>query len=179
MLCISGLPWWLSGKESTSPLQETRVWSPVWKDPTCREATEPVHRNYWTCALEPRNRNYWAWAPGGSAPQQEKPPRREACTLQGGHTPHSPQLEGSPRSSGVPAQPKLNATIFMTHPRCSLQALLQAHSTHFDLLYIHCHSFWDIFQFPLWMLCWTVDCLKGVVSFRSTAPLQVFYNIGF
>ena len=28
------------------PMQETRVRALVWKDPTCRGATKPVHHNY-------------------------------------------------------------------------------------------------------------------------------------
>ena len=35
------------------PVQGTRVWSLVRKDPTCRGATKPEHHNYWACALEP------------------------------------------------------------------------------------------------------------------------------
>ena len=35
------------------PMQGTWVRSLVQEDPTCRGATEPVHHNYWACALEP------------------------------------------------------------------------------------------------------------------------------
>jgi len=40
------------------PMQETRVKSPIWEDPTCCRATKPVHPSYWACALEPGNQNY-------------------------------------------------------------------------------------------------------------------------
>ena len=42
------------------PMQETWVRSLVQKDSTCCGAAEPVHQNYWACALEPRNHSYWA-----------------------------------------------------------------------------------------------------------------------
>ena len=72
------------------PKQETRVWSLVWEDPTCHEATKRVHPSYWACGPEPRNHNYWALAPqrlkpahpGAHAQPREKPPTWEAHTLQ-------------------------------------------------------------------------------------------------
>ena len=79
------------------PMQGTRVQSLVREDPTCRRATKPVSHNYWACALEPSSHNYWAHepqslslcatttaahAPRPCAPQQEKPPQWEACSLQ-------------------------------------------------------------------------------------------------
>ena len=39
------------------------VWSLVWEDPTCHEATKPMHHNYWACALELMSHNYWARVP--------------------------------------------------------------------------------------------------------------------
>ena len=43
------------------PMQGTRVQSLVREDPTCHSgATEPVHHNYWACALEPASHNYWS-----------------------------------------------------------------------------------------------------------------------
>ena len=53
----NGLPWWLSGKESTCHWQETRVPSLVLKDPTCHAAIKPVYHIYWACALGPRSHN--------------------------------------------------------------------------------------------------------------------------
>ena len=44
------------------PMQETRVQSLIWEDPTCRGATKPVHR---TAAQEPR----------AGASQPEQPPQ--------------------------------------------------------------------------------------------------------
>ena len=79
------------------PMQGTRVWALVQEDPTCFEATKPVHHNYWACALEPMSHNYWACepqllspratttealVPRARAPQQEKSPQWEACTPQ-------------------------------------------------------------------------------------------------
>ena len=64
------------------PTQGTRVPSLVWEDPTCRGATKPMCHNYWACALEPASHNYSTCAPRAHAPQQEKPPQWEACTLQ-------------------------------------------------------------------------------------------------
>ena len=45
------------------PMQGTQVPTLVWEDPTCREATKPVHHNYWACALEPVSHNCWAHVP--------------------------------------------------------------------------------------------------------------------
>ena len=47
-----GFPWWLN-----LPMQETWVWSLIQEDSTCLRATEPVHHNYWACALEPESCN--------------------------------------------------------------------------------------------------------------------------
>ena len=74
-------------------------------------APKPVHHNYWACALELGSTNYWAHAlqavkparPRVHAPQQEKPPQREACASQPESSPHSLQLEKSPHSSEDPA----------------------------------------------------------------------------
>ena len=53
-----GLPWWLSGKESTCTMQETQVWSPFWEDLTCCGATKPGNCNHWSSrVLEPVLRN--------------------------------------------------------------------------------------------------------------------------
>ena len=53
----SGLPSWLRGRVLL-PMEETRVLSLVWKDPTgCGEA-EPMRLRYWACALEPLSCNY-------------------------------------------------------------------------------------------------------------------------
>ena len=71
-------------------MQGTQVQALLREDPTCCGATEPVHHNYWACALEPVSHKYWsphattteARAPRACALQQEKPPQREAYTLQ-------------------------------------------------------------------------------------------------
>ena len=49
----------------------------IQEDPTCRRATELVHRNYSASALEPRNLNSWV-----HALQVLKAKRSRACTLQ-------------------------------------------------------------------------------------------------
>ena len=48
------------------PMQGTRVWALVWKDPTCRGATGSMSHNYWACTS------------GAPAPQQERPQQWEA-----------------------------------------------------------------------------------------------------
>lgn len=40
-----GLPWWLSGKESSCQCRVHRF-ALIWEDPTSRRATKPVHYNY-------------------------------------------------------------------------------------------------------------------------------------
>ena len=71
----SGLPWWLSGKESAYRCRRHGL------DSWSQKSHMPVHPNYWACALEPRSCNYWAHTPqllkpvhpGAHAPQHEKP----------------------------------------------------------------------------------------------------------
>ena len=92
------------------PMQGTRVWALVRKDPTCCGTTKPMCHNYWACTLEPMSHNYWslcalgpvccnywarvlqllspcaatteAHAPRACALQQEKPPQWDAHALQ-------------------------------------------------------------------------------------------------
>ena len=71
------------------PMQETWVRALVREDPTCRKAAGPAHHNYQACALEsrepqllsPRATTTEAHTPRARAPQQEKPPQREAGAL--------------------------------------------------------------------------------------------------
>ena len=44
------------------PIQGTLVQALLWEDPTCHGATNPMHHNYWACALDPMSHNYWARA---------------------------------------------------------------------------------------------------------------------
>ena len=44
-----GLPWWLSGWESTSQCREQGL---VWADPTCGRASEPARCSPWPCELK-------------------------------------------------------------------------------------------------------------------------------
>ena len=73
------LPWWLSGKKKKNLPANAGDWGCILiqEDPTCRRATELVHRNYSASALEPRNLNSWV-----HAPQLLKPKRSRACALQ-------------------------------------------------------------------------------------------------
>ena len=48
------------------PVQGTWVWSLVWEDPTCNEASKFAHHNSWACALEPKSCKYLS-------PQASKP----------------------------------------------------------------------------------------------------------
>ena len=95
---MQGLPWCLSGKESTPPIQETQVRTLIWEDPTCWGTTEPVSHNYWACepapepgstATEPVSLLQSLGAqllkparPRVSAQQQERPPQWEALEPQ-------------------------------------------------------------------------------------------------
>ena len=45
------------------PMQGARVWAGAREDLTCRRATNPMHHNYWACALELTCHNYWARMP--------------------------------------------------------------------------------------------------------------------
>ena len=88
------------------PVQETWVQSLVQEDPVCHEAAEPVGHDFWACAVEPASCACWARVPlllkpahpGACAPQQEKPPQWEACSL---------QLEKNLCNSEDPAQPEI------------------------------------------------------------------------
>ena len=77
-------------------MQETQVQTLIWEDLTCRRATEPMHHNYWACALEPREPQLpKPECPRAHAQQKEKPPQWEAHTPQLKSSPHFLQLEKS------------------------------------------------------------------------------------
>ena len=59
---LHGLPWWLSGKESTCKCRRNGFdpWSLIQENPTCLRATKPMHHNYWAYALEPKSCKYWS-----------------------------------------------------------------------------------------------------------------------
>ena len=84
-------------------MQETRVWSLIWEDPTFLRATGPMY-NYWACALKPRSLNYGSLSPRVHALQQEKPLQREVHLPQLESIPCLPQLEKSSNNED-PAQP--------------------------------------------------------------------------
>ena len=61
---------------------------------------EPVHHNYWACALEPASHNYWACVPQLLKPVRFEPMlhnkrshRNEKPTHRNEEYPHLPQLE--------------------------------------------------------------------------------------
>ena len=100
-------------------MQETKVWSLAWEDPTCDGVTKPVFHNYWASIVEPTLQ-----LPSPLL-QLLKPVRPRACTLQQektvqceAHAPHSsaPQslaLEKRTCSNEEPAQPRNNNFIFL------------------------------------------------------------------
>ena len=101
--CLPGLPWWLSGKESACQFRRHgfNPWSgknPLATDPTCVMC---VPQLLGLCSRT------WPLCPKACAPQQEKPPQWEACTLQLESSPCSPQLKKSLHSKKDPAQPKI------------------------------------------------------------------------
>ena len=77
------LPWWSRGwKSACQSPGHTLVKFLVWEDSTYCRVSEPMHHSYWSLhTLQPH------------ALQQEKPPQREAHTLQVKSNPHSPKLE--------------------------------------------------------------------------------------
>ena len=94
------------------PMEDTRVWSLTWEDPTCGENMLVCH-NYWACALEPGSCTYWARVPQLLRPacpqlQQEKSLQWEACVPELESSLHSPEPKKSPWSNVDPAQPKIN-----------------------------------------------------------------------
>ena len=96
------------------PMQEIRVQSLVWEDPTWHRATRPTCHNYGAHVLEPRSCNYWA-----QVPQLLKPasphifaPQQEACTPQLKNSSCSLQLEKNLHSNEDPAPPKYKINNF-------------------------------------------------------------------
>ena len=87
-------------------MKTTQVWSVIQEDPTCPRATKPWCHNYCGCAREPGATTAEpACCSYGSLralepvrhrkekPAREKPPQREACTLQPESSPGSLHLE--------------------------------------------------------------------------------------
>ena len=91
-------------------MQETRVQSLVWEDPTCHGATESARHNYrlHAGAQEPRRPLQKPTCPRARARQQEKPPQWGALHTARKSGPHSSQLEKSLSINEVPAQPKMD-----------------------------------------------------------------------
>ena len=105
-----GLPWRLSGKESTCQCRHT-VSIPCLEDPTCHRASKPMHHNCWACALESEpwnSRSLWALEPRSAT--------REAIRMRSLRPAHThpltplrpPQLEKSPYSNKDQVQPEGN-----------------------------------------------------------------------
>ena len=98
------------------PMQGTQVRFLVWEDPTWHRVTKPKGHSFWVCSLELLCHNSWACVlqvlksarPGARAPQQEKPPQREARTPQLESSPCSPQLEKARAQQRRPSTAKIN-----------------------------------------------------------------------
>ena len=96
-------------------MQETQVRSLVPEDPTRHRAAEPVHHNYWACALEPATTeptccNYWSLHTLEPMLHSKKLPQWETHTRQlesSLHLLHLLQLNKSLCSNKDPAQAKL------------------------------------------------------------------------
>ena len=88
-----------------------------------RGATNPVHHNYWACALEPASHNYWAHVPQLLSPRATTTEARmlRACALQQREatamrsprtttksSPRSPQLEKAQAQQRRPNAAKNN-----------------------------------------------------------------------
>ena len=88
------------------PVQETRIWSLTWADPTCCGAAGPVCHYFW--ALEPRSLNYW-----NPCTWRAHVPTRQASTMTSSHSTTKewlplPTTRENPHSNKEPAQPKIN-----------------------------------------------------------------------
>ena len=64
------------------PVQGTRVRALVQEDPTCHGASKPVRHNTEPALQSPRATATEGHVPRACAPQQEKPPQREARSPQ-------------------------------------------------------------------------------------------------
>ena len=103
------LPWWLSGKESACQYKRCGFcpWSRKIPHAT-RRAAEPMHHDYWACAIGPGSRNHWSL--GALEPLLSN--KRSHCNeklLES--SPSWPQLENSPHSNEDTAEPKINKGI--------------------------------------------------------------------
>ena len=94
---MCGLPWWLSGKESACQCrrhrfdpQSGKILHAMQQLSLCK-TIDPVLQSLGAVATEPVH-------PTASAPQREKPPKRDARVLKLERS--SSQLEKSPRSKG-------------------------------------------------------------------------------
>ena len=103
-----GLPWWFSGKESTYECRRHRFhpWSrkiphAVWSNQAHAKQLLSQHSNNQELHL------LKAVGPRAHAPQQEKPPQREARKRQLEGSPHSPEREKIPQSKEDSVQPEI------------------------------------------------------------------------
>ena len=76
----AGLPWWLSGKESTCQCRRYECNPRPGKSPHASEHLSPYHTTTEPVFWSPYAATTEAQAPRARAPQQEKSPQREACT---------------------------------------------------------------------------------------------------
>ena len=68
-------------------MQEAWIRPMAWDAPTCCEAAEPMHRNYWACALEPGAAAAEACVPRACTLQREKPQQEASVLLTGEWSP--------------------------------------------------------------------------------------------
>ena len=102
-------------------MQETRVQSLIWEDPTCHGATKPVHHNCWTSALEPIE----SCCPRAHALQQEKPQQWEAHAVQWTAGPSLLQLEKAHTQQRKPSTAKINKIIYKKIKTNDYQGLVE------------------------------------------------------
>ena len=106
------LPWWSCSWECTS-MQGIPVQSLLQEDLTCCGAAEPMHHNYWACALEAVSHKDSAHLPPPLKPRgpREATTVRRPCTTTrtvwvfSSYSPLAATRE-SPRSNEDPPQPK-------------------------------------------------------------------------
>ena len=116
----AGLPWWLSGKESTHQGRDMQVRFLAKEDPTVRGAAKLVSRNHWP-VLEgpelklPRPRE---WRP---CPQLEKP-------ATGGQPPLGAPRE-KPSQQQQPSTARINKYVLQMHLKAEI-ALKLLRATH-------------------------------------------------
>ena len=127
-------------------MQGTRDQCLVQEDPICCKATKPMRHNYWAHVQQVLKLTH----PRDCAPQQEKPPRWEACTLQLQSSPAHNNWRKPTCSNKQPAQSKIKIKKKPQH-------------LHFDPIAQRKTSL-----FQIWNLLWLVP------NYEVTLSLKVF-----